>query len=318
LLEETKKVVVEELDDTYGRFVIEPLERGYGWTIGNSLRRILLSSIEGSAVTSVKIDGIKHELETYNGMKEDILEVLLNLKKLVVRIEDNESHILELDVMGPKVVKASDFIVPPNVKIINTDLIIATLVDEVPLRMEIEVRKGKGYVSAEENKKPGQPIGVLTLDSIFSPVKKVSYEVEKTRVGRRTDLDRLVINIWTNGSISPDLALKEAARILMEHARFILEQEYSSLEVEKEVPSLQEEEKKILTLEDLVLSTRAYNALRMAGIHTLEDLLTKTEEELMNIKNFGQKSLQELKEKLKVKGYSLATSEKGDEFNETS
>jgi len=317
LLEETKKVVVEELDDTYGRFVIEPLERGYGWTIGNSLRRILLSSIEGSAVTSVKIDGIKHELETYNGMKEDILEVLLNLKKLVVRIEDNESHILELDVMGPKVVKASDFIVPPNVKIINTDLVIATLVDEVPLRMEIEVRKGKGYVSAEENKKPGQPIGVLTLDSIFSPVKKVSYEVEKTRVGRRTDLDRLIINIWTNGSISPKEALRESAKILMDQARFIYEQEYVFPEIKQEEPVVKEEERKIITLEDLGLSTRAYNALRMAGIHTLDELLSKTEQELMNIKNFGQKSLQELKEKLKEKGYSLL-SLKGDESYEAS
>ncbi|MGB9857102.1 MAG: DNA-directed RNA polymerase subunit alpha [Dictyoglomaceae bacterium] len=318
MIEEARKVFIEELNETYGRFVIEPLERGYGWTIGNSLRRILLSSIEGAAVTSVRIEGIRHELEVYKGMKEDILEVLLNLKKLVVKIEDNEAHTLQLDVMGPKVVKASDFKVPANVKIINPDLVIATLVEEVPLYMEVEVRKGKGYVSAEENKIPGQPIGVLILDSIFSPVKKVSYEVEKTRVGRRTDLDRLVINIWTNGSISPDLALKEAARILMEHARFILEQEYSPPEVEKELPSVQEEEKKILTLEDLGLSTRAYNALRMAGIHTLEDLLTKTEEELMNIKNFGQKSLQELKEKLKAKGYSLSTSEKGDESNETS
>lgn len=318
MIEETRKVFIEELSETYGKFVIEPLERGYGWTIGNSLRRILLSSIEGAAVTSVRIEGIRHELDSYKGLKEDILEVLLNLKKLVVKIEDNENHTLQLDVLGPKTIKAADFKIPPNVKIINPDLVIATLVEETPLYMEVEVRKGKGYVSAEENKIPGQPIGVLTLDSVFSPVKKVSYEVEKTRIGRRTDLDRLIINIWTNGSLSPDLALKESAKILMEHAKFIYEQEYSIIEVEREVSSPQEEEKKPLSLEDLGLSTRAYNALKMAGIHTVDDLIGKREEELMNIKNFGQKSLQELKNKLKEKGYVIPICEKGDESNETS
>ncbi|MCS7201542.1 MAG: DNA-directed RNA polymerase subunit alpha [Dictyoglomus sp.] len=318
LIEETRKVFIEELNETYGRFIIEPLERGFGWTIGNSLRRILLSSIEGAAVTAVKIEGIRHELDVYKGMKEDILEVLLNLKKIVVKIEDNETHILQLNVVGPKVVKAEDFKAPSNVKIINPDLVIATLVEEVPLYMEVEVRKGKGYVSAEENKVPGQPIGVINLDSIFSPVKKVSYEVEKTRVGRRTDLDRLVINIWTNGALSPDVALKEAAKILMDHAKFILEQDFSFSEIKKEEsPFIKEEEKKILTLEDLGLSTRAYNALRMAGIHTIDELLSKTEQELINIKNFGQKSLQELKEKLKEKGYSLSST-KGEESDETS
>ncbi len=318
MIEETRKVYIEELNDTYGKFVIEPLERGFGWTIGNSLRRILLSSIEGAAVTAVRIEGIRHELDIYKGMKEDILEVLLNLKKLVVKIEDNEVHTLQLDVVGPKIVKAEDFKVPANVKIINPDLIIATLVEEVPLYIEVEIRKGRGYISAEENKIPNQPIGVINLDSIFSPVKKVSYEVEKTRVGRRTDLDRLVINIWTNGSLSPELALREAAKILMDHARFILDQEYSIAEIKKEeVPLIKEEEKKVLTLEDLGLSTRAYNALRMSGIHNLDELLTKTEQELINIKNFGQKSLQELKEKLKEKGYFLAIT-KGEESDEAS
>lgn len=319
MIEESRKIFVEELSDTYGKFIIEPLERGYGWTIGNSLRRILLSSIEGAAVTSVKIEGVRHELEVYKGMKEDILEVLLNLKKLVVRIEDDESHILQLEVKGPKVVKAGDFKAPANVTIINPDLVIATLVEEVPLYMEVEVRKGKGYVSAEENKVPGQPLGVLNLDSIFSPVRKVSYEVEKTRVGRRTDLDRLVLNIWTNGAVKPEEALRQAAKILMEHAKFIYEQEFSTLEPEKkEITTTQEEEKKVITLEELGLSTRAFNALRMAGINTLEDLLSKTEEELIHIKNFGQKSLQELKEKLQEKGLSLSSAKKGEETNETS
>jgi len=319
LIEESRKIFVEELSDTYGKFIIEPLERGYGWTIGNSLRRILLSSIEGAAVTSVKIEGVRHELEVYKGMKEDILEVLLNLKKLVVRIEDEEPHILQLEVKGPKVVKAGDFKAPANVTIINPDLVIATLVEEVPLYMEVEVRKGKGYVSAEENKVPGQPLGVLNLDSVFSPVRKVSYEVEKTRVGRRTDLDRLVLNIWTNGAVKPEEALRQAAKILMEHAKFIYEQEFSTLEPEKkEITTTQEEEKKVITLEELGLSTRAFNALRMAGINTLEDLLSKTEEELIHIKNFGQKSLQELKEKLQEKGLSLSSAKKGEETNETS
>ncbi|PMQ00992.1 MAG: DNA-directed RNA polymerase subunit alpha [Dictyoglomus sp. NZ13-RE01] len=319
MIEESRKIFVEELSDTYGKFIIEPLERGYGWTIGNSLRRILLSSIEGAAVTSVKIEGVRHELEVYKGMKEDILEVLLNLKKLVVRIEDEEPHILQLEVKGPKVVKAGDFKAPANVTIINPDLVIATLVEEVPLYMEVEVRKGKGYVSAEENKVPGQPLGVLNLDSVFSPVRKVSYEVEKTRVGRRTDLDRLVLNIWTNGAVKPEEALRQAAKILMEHAKFIYEQEFSTLEPEKkEITTTQEEEKKVITLEELGLSTRAFNALRMAGINTLEDLLSKTEEELIHIKNFGQKSLQELKEKLQEKGLSLSSAKKGEETNETS
>ncbi len=306
LLEENVRVIIEKRSDEYGRFVIEPLERGYGWTIGNSLRRILLSSIEGAAVVSVKIEGVRHELEVLPGLKEEILEILMNLKKLVVKIEDNNSHILELDVRGPKVVTAGDFIVPANVKILNPDLVIATLVDDIPFHMEVEVRKGKGYVSAEENKDQSYPIGVLVLDSIFSPVKKVSYTVEKTRVGRRTDLDRLIIEIWTNKSVTPEEAFREASRILMEYFKLLSEREFQlpHEEVGQEITSL-EEEKKGLTLEDLGLSTRAYNSLRHAGIHTIEDLLSKSREDLMKIKNFGQKSLQELEEKLREKGLSL-------------
>lgn len=314
LIDENVRVIIEKKTDDYGRFIVEPLERGYGWTIGNALRRILLSSIEGAAVVSVKIEGVKHELEVLPGLKEEILEVLMNLKKMVVKIEDSNSHILHLDVMGPRVVKAGDFVVPANVKIINPDLQIATLVDEVPFRMEVEVKKGKGYVTAEENKEPNQPIGVLVLDSIFSPVKKVGYEVEKTRVGRRTDLDRLVLDIWTNGSITPEEAFREASRILMEYFKLLAEKDFqiSYEEVTEEITTLEEESKKGLTLEDLGLSTRAYNSLRHAGIHTIEDLLTKTREDLMKIKNFGLKSLQELEEKLRERGLSLRDSENPD------
>jgi len=314
LIDENVRVIIEKKTDNYGRFIVEPLERGYGWTIGNALRRILLSSIEGAAVVSVKIEGVKHELEVLPGLKEEILEVLMNLKKMVVKIEDNNSHILHLDVMGPRVVKAGDFVVPANVKIINPDLQIATLVDEVPFRLEVEVKKGKGYVTAEENKEPNQPIGVLVLDSIFSPIKKVGYEVEKTRVGRRTDLDRLVLDIWTNGSITPEEAFREASRILMEYFKLLAEKDFqiSYEEVTEEITTLEEESKKGLTLEDLGLSTRAYNSLRHAGIHTIEDLLTKTREDLMKIKNFGLKSLQELEEKLRERGLSLRDSENPD------
>jgi DNA-directed RNA polymerase subunit alpha len=314
LIDENVRVIIEKKTDNYGRFIVEPLERGYGWTIGNALRRILLSSIEGAAVVSVKIEGVKHELEVLPGLKEEILEVLMNLKKMVVKIEDNNSHILHLDVMGPRVVKAGDFVVPANVKIINPDLQIATLVDEVTFRMEVEVKKGKGYVTAEENKEPNQPIGVLVLDSIFSPIKKVGYEVEKTRVGRRTDLDRLVLDIWTNGSITPEEAFREASRILMEYFKLLAEKDFqiSYEEVTEEITTLEEESKKGLTLEDLGLSTRAYNSLRHAGIHTIEDLLTKTREDLMKIKNFGLKSLQELEEKLRERGLSLRDSENPD------
>jgi len=324
LIEENVRVIVEKRSEDYGRFVIEPLERGYGWTIGNALRRILLSSIEGAAVVSVKIDGVRHELEVLPGLKEEILEVLMNLKKLVVKIEDNNSHILEIDTRGPKVVTAADFIVPSNVKIVNPDLVIATLVENMPFHMEVEVKKGKGYVSAEENKDQNYPIGVLVLDSIFSPVKKVSYTVEKTRVGRRTDLDRLILEIWTNGSISPEEAFREASRILMEYFRLLNEKEFQlPYEEVKPENTYLEEEKKGLTLEDLGLSTRAYNSLRHAGIHTIEDLLSKTREELMKIKNFGQKSLQELEEKLREKGLSLKDGgnpdlEKGESLDETS
>lgn len=307
MIEENVKVIIEKRTDDYGRFIVEPLERGYGWTIGNALRRILLSSIEGAAVVSVKIEGVRHELEVLPGLKEEILEILMNLKRLVVKIEDNNSHILELDVKGPKVVTAADFVVPANVKIINPELVIATIVDEVPFHMEVEVRKGKGYVTAEENKDPHQPIGVLVLDSIFSPVKKVSYNVEKTRVGRRTDLDRLVLDIWTNGSITPEEAFREASKILMEYFKLLTEKEFQLPyeEIHEEVAVSEDESKRGLTLEDLGLSTRAYNSLRHAGIHTIEDLLSKTREDLMKIKNFGQKSLQELEEKLKEKGLSL-------------
>jgi len=317
LIEENVRIIVERLTEDYGRFAIEPLERGYGWTIGNALRRILLSSIEGAAITSVKIDGVRHELEVLPGLKEDVLEVLINLKKLVVKIEDNNSHILELDVKGPKVIKAGDFFVPANVKIINPDLTIATLVDESNFHMEVEVRKGKGYVTTEENKELNQPIGVLVLDSIFSPVKKVSYEVEKTRVGRRTDLDKLIIDIWTNGAISPEEVFREASQILMEYFKLLYEKEFQLPYEEKaeEIPII-EETQKGLSLEELGLSTRAYNSLRHAGIHTIDDLLLKTKDELMRIKNFGQKSLQELEEKLKEKGLRLrdgnSDSEKGE------
>ncbi|HOP94485.1 MAG: DNA-directed RNA polymerase subunit alpha [Dictyoglomaceae bacterium] len=317
MIEENVRIIVERLTEDYGRFAIEPLERGYGWTIGNALRRILLSSIEGAAITSVKIDGVRHELEVLPGLKEDVLEVLINLKKLVVKIEDNNSHILELDVKGPKVIKAGDFFVPANVKIINPDLTIATLVDESNFHMEVEVRKGKGYVTTEENKELNQPIGVLVLDSIFSPVKKVSYEVEKTRVGRRTDLDKLIIDIWTNGAISPEEVFREASKILMEYFKLLYEKEFQLPYEEKaeEIPII-EETQKGLSLEELGLSTRAYNSLRHAGIHTIDDLLLKTKDELMRIKNFGQKSLQELEEKLKEKGLRLrdgnSDSEKGE------
>ncbi|MBE0478347.1 DNA-directed RNA polymerase subunit alpha [Candidatus Aerophobetes bacterium] len=291
---EKLKIERESFSDTHGKFIVEPLERGYGVTLGNSLRRILLSSIPGAAVTSIKIDGVTHEFATLTGMKEDVLQVIQNLKKLRVRLYvDGEKQAL-IDGRGPLEVKASHIQVDSEVEIMNPDLHIATLNDEKSrLSMQINISPGRGYVEAGENKKENQPIGTIPIDSIFTPVQKVKYEVVPARIGRKASYDCLIIEISTDGTIGADEALSHAARILQDYARiFILE--------DVEEKKKQEFKNKFLQMgvEELNLPTLALNALKDAGIKTVRDIITREPKELLTIHNFGEKSLEKLEKKL--------------------
>ncbi len=310
---EKPKITIEEVADkeTHGVFVIEPLERGYGTTLGNSLRRILLSSLPGTAVTSVKIDGVLHEFSTIPGVVEDTTDIILNLKELVVKILNEAPKRVRLEVSGEKDVTAADIAVPSDVEILNPDLHIATVGKGATLSMEIALDKGRGYVPADRNKAATNIIGVIPIDSIFTPVRKVNYAVEHTRVGQVTDFDRLVLEIWTDGSINPVEAVSLAAKILSEHLSLFvnLSQAVSATEimVEKE----EESKDKILemTIEELDLSVRSYNCLKRAGINTVEELTRKTEEDMMKVRNLGRKSLEEVQQKLEALGLSLRKSE---------
>jgi len=310
---EKPKIAIEDVPDKdrHGVFVVEPLERGYGITLGNSLRRILLSSLPGTAVTSVKIDGVLHEFSTIPGVVEDTTEIILNLKELVTKIHGEGPKKVRLEVTGPKEVTAGDIEVPSDVEILNPELHIATVGEGGTLSMEITLDKGRGYVPAERNKGTTNIIGVIPVDSIFTPVRKVNYTVEHTRVGQVTDYDRLVLEVWTDGSINPVEAVSLSAKILSEHlALFVkLSQTVSAAEimVEKE----EESKNKLLemTIEELDLSVRSYNCLKRAGINTVEDLTRKTEEDMMKVRNLGRKSLEEVQQKLEALGLSLRKSE---------
>ncbi|SJZ93892.1 DNA-directed RNA polymerase subunit alpha [Garciella nitratireducens] len=311
---EKPKIEYVDLNDegTYGKFVVEPLERGYGITLGNSLRRILLSSLPGVAVTSVKIENVLHEFSTIPGVAEDVTEIILNLKKLSAKIYDDEpTKVLRIEVEGPKEVVAGDMIGDGNVEILNPDLHIATLSENEKLNMEITLAKGRGYVSAEKNKQPGQPIGIIPVDSIYTPVTKVNYNVENTRVGQVTDYDKLTLEIWTNGSIKPDEAASLAAKILNEHLNLFIDLTEHVNEVEIMVENEEDQKEKMLemTIEELDLSVRSYNCLKRAGINTVEELTEKTEEDMMKVRNLGKKSLTEVKQKLASLGLSLKESE---------
>ncbi|MCT4618837.1 MAG: DNA-directed RNA polymerase subunit alpha [Marinisporobacter sp.] len=310
---EKPKIECVELseDSTYGKFVVEPLERGYGITLGNSLRRILLSSLPGVAVTSVKIDGVLHEFSTVPGVKEDVTEIILNLKNLSAKIHSDESKVVRIEAQGPGSVTAGDIIADADVEILNSDLHIATLEDDAKLVMEIFLSKGRGYVPAENNKTPGMPIGVLPVDSIYTPVRKVSYHVENTRVGQVTDYDKLTLEIWTDGSIKPDEGASLGAKIMNDHLRLFIDLTDHVDNVEIMVEKEEDKKEKVMemTIEELELSVRSYNCLKRAGINTVEELTEKSEEDMMKVRNLGKKSLEEVQHKLEELGLGLRPSE---------
>ncbi len=293
--------------DTYGRFVVEPLERGYGTTLGNSLRRILLSSLPGAAVTSVKIEGVLHEFSTIPHVREETPEILLNLKALRMKIHSQEPQILIVDAQGEGEVRAGDIKAPPEVEILNPDLVIATLEEGGKLYMEITAQVGRGYVTAERNKIPNQPIGVIPVDSIFSPIRKVNFNIEDTRVGQITDYDRLTLDVWTDGSIRADEAISLGAKILSKHLSLFINLTEKTDEVEITSEDGENDKEKILemTIEELDLSVRSYNCLKRAGINTVEELIRRSDEEMMKVRNLGKKSLEEVQNKLKELGLSL-------------
>ena len=297
-------------DDYYAKFVVEPLERGYGITLGNSLRRILLSSLPGSAVTSIKIEGVHHELSIVPGVLENLTDIILNLKSLVLQGHTDELRIIRLEAQGPGVVTAGNIISVPDIEILNPDLKIATLEDNGRLFMEMTVERGSGYASAEENKAPDDIRGAIPIDAIFAPIYKVNYEVGATRVGQITDYDKLTIDVWSNGSISPEKATRDAATILYDQLRPFVELAGELDNVDVTVEKEKEEEEEPITvldigIEELNLSVRAYNCLRRAGVKTIQELTQKTDEEMCNMRNLGLKSLEEVALKLKTMGYAF-------------
>ncbi len=307
-IEKPRIEIVEMNDDnTYGKFVVEPLERGYGITLGNSLRRILLSSLPGAAVTSVKIDGVLHEFSTIPGVVEDVTDIILNLKSLCLKIHGEDEKTLRIEATTEGVVKAGDIIHDADVEILNPELVIANLSDNARLVMEITASKGRGYVTAERNKKGEHIIGIIPMDSAFTPVKKVNYNVENTRVGQITDFDKLSLEVWTNGSIRPDEATSLSAKILNDHLRLFIGLTESVSEVEIMVEKEEEPKDKLLemTIEELDLSVRSYNCLKRAGINTVEELIQRNEEDMMKVRNLGKKSLEEVINKLDELGLSL-------------
>jgi len=305
----------------YGKFVIEPLERGYGTTIGNTLRRVLLSSLEGTAVTSIRIEGVTHEYTSIPGVVEDVVDIMLNLKGLVVKTEDNEPQSLRLDIDKAGPILASDIELPAGVKIINPDWVICTLAEGGSVHADIVVETGKGYVTVEAMKesRANMSIDVLPIDASFMPVKKVSYTVENTRVGQITDYDKLILEIWTNGILDVNAALSDAANLLIEHflpiASLTGQTAMIGLPQVEEEP-VEEPTKPSIGIEELDLSVRAYNCLKRASVHSLTELLAKSEQDLINIKNFGKKSSDEVVEKLAAFGLNLAPSPESSEDEE--
>ncbi|WP_447973036.1 DNA-directed RNA polymerase subunit alpha [Nitrospira sp. Kam-Ns4a] len=298
----------ESLSPTYGKFTAEPFERGFGTTIGNSLRRVLLSSLTGAAVTTVRIEGVVHEFSTIPGVTEDVTTILLNVKSLRLKLHTDKPKTIRLRKKGPGEAKASDIIHDADVTILNPDLHLATLDKEATLDMEMIVKPGRGYVPAERNKEEGLPIGVIAVDSIFSPIKRVNYQVENARVGRVTDYDKLTLELWTDGSITPQEAISAAAGILHQHLEIFISPEDLG---QVTAPMRKEEEKREInknlfrSVNELELSVRAANCLKNANIKTIADLVQKTEMEMLKTKNFGKKSLNEIKEILAEMGLSL-------------
>lgn len=295
----------------YGKFVIEPLERGYGTTLGNSLRRVLLSSLEGGAVTAVRIEGVTHEFTTVPGVVEDVIDVMLNLKGLVVKSYNNEPQYLHLDVDRPGPVTGRDIQCPADVNIINSDWQIATIAEGGRLRAEITVERGRGYVSADTHSHYKQAIDVLPIDAVFMPIRRVSYNVEPTRVGESTDYDKLTIELWSNGSIDATEAISQAARQVIEHLLPIAELSGKPMVPVQAAPAQTDGKHTSISIEELELSVRAYNCLKRANINSLGELLKLSYDDLMNIKNFGKKSADEVIERLRQFGLTLNDTPKG-------
>ncbi|GGD03264.1 DNA-directed RNA polymerase subunit alpha [Thalassobacillus devorans] len=307
-IEKPKIETVEISDDaTFGKFVVEPLERGYGTTLGNSLRRILLSSLPGAAVTSVQMDGALHEFSTIDGVVEDVTTIILNLKKLALKIYSDEEKTLEIDVQGEGNVTAADITHDSDIEVLNPEIHIATLGPNASLQMRITAERGRGYRPAEGNNHEDLPIGVIPVDSIFTPVSRVTYQVENTRVGQSANFDKLTLDVWTDGSIRPEEAVSLGAKVYMEHLNIFVgltdEAQKAEIMVEKE----EDQKEKVLemTIEELDLSVRSYNCLKRAGINTVQELAHKSEEDMMKVRNLGRKSLEEVKYKLDELGLGL-------------
>ena len=302
-----------EIDNetNYAKFVCEPLERGYGVTIGNSLRRILLSSLPGAAITSVKIEGVVHEFSTIANVVEDVPEIIVNLKMVRLKLHENEEKTIRIDVKGEGEVTAGDIITDDGVEVLNPELHIATLSEGAHLQMEMTVEMGRGYNSAEKNKKDNQPLGVLPIDSIFTPVKKVNYAVENTRVGQNIDFDKLTIELWTDGSLAPYEALSLAAKVMTSHLELFIDLSETAKNTQVMIEKEEDKKEKVLemSIEDLELSVRSFNRLKRAGISTVEDMTNMTESEMMKVRNLGKKSLDEVTFKLRSLGLDFAQEE---------
>lgn len=308
-IEKPKIEVVETSENgTYGKIVVEPLERGYGTTLGNSLRRILLSSLPGAAVNSIQIDGVLHEFSTIPGVVEDTTEIILNLKKLSLKIHSDEEKVLEIDVDGVGgEITAGDIRADSDVEILNPDLHIANVNEDARFHMRIHANRGRGYVPADRNKKEDQPIGIIPVDSIYTPITRVNFSVENTRVGQVTNYDKLTLEVWTDGSIRPEEAVSLGAKILTEHLDLFVGLTEEAKEAEIMVEKEEDQKEKVLemTIEELDLSVRSYNCLKRAGINTVQELTTKTEEDMMKVRNLGRKSLEEVQYKLQELGLNL-------------
>ncbi len=298
-------------DGSYGKFVIEPLERGYGTTLGNSLRRVLLSSLPGTAVTDIKIAGVSHEFSTIPGVKEDVTEIILNVKGIVARLHGNESKTVYIEAMGEREVCAGDIKSDGEVEILNPDLHIATLGADASLSMELTINHGRGYVPSDRNKPAQSVIGVLPVDSIYTPVHKVNYHIENTRVGNMTDFDKLTLEVWTNKTITARDAVSYGAKILADHLSLFIDlsEDIGNTSIVIEKPESQRDKVLEMTIEELDLSVRSFNCLKRAGINTVEDLINKTQEDMMKVRNLGHKSLEEVINKLDAMGLALASDE---------
>ncbi len=311
------KIDIAEIseDKKYGRFVVEPLERGYGTTLGNSLRRIMLSSLPGAAVSQVKIDGVVHEFSGLPGVKEDVTEIIMNIKNLAIKntSETSEPKTAYIEFEGEGVVTAGDIQAEPDIEILNPDLVIATLNGgtDSKLYMELTITKGRGYVSADKNKNEDLPIGVIAVDSIYTPIKRVNLTVENTRVGQITDYDKLTLDVYTNGTLGPDESVSLAAKVLSEHLNSFIDLSENAKTAEVMVETVNNEKEKVLemNIDELELSVRSYNCLKRAGINTVEELCSRTSEDMMKVRNLGRKSLEEVLAKLKELGLSLNLSD---------